>query len=494
MKKIVTLIIAVAALCGTAFAQSRNSYFMEGSYFRTDMNPALAPTRGFFAMPAMGGVGFNLNNNFLSIDNFIYQRDGELVTGLHEKVSSEEFLRKLPNRCNAGVNLQTNLFGLGFYTGRLYWNIGANLKVQANVSLPSDLFVLCKRLGNGTFDLGATGVNANTYFETYLGTSIPIGKHVRIGARVKYLTGLLYADVNLNNSSLTLGEDKITAEMHASGVVASPILHTEGVSLRGKEAIENLDLEQLFNPDLLNMQIEGSDFKSLMKPVQTVFRQFKSWGLAADLGVEVSLLDDHLRISAAVTDLGFIRYRNTQTISLTGLNGSAYFNGVNIEKIDQGNGTDYGFEIADGIIASSGSHHMTMLNCTLNAGIEYNILNNHIAFGVLSHTEFINKHAFPELTASVNFRATNWLTATFSHTFLNKHAPGVLGFALNIHPRVLNIFVGLDYIDTRFGVYNMTSKESGKVIRIPIPRYMNSINAYFGFGFNFARPKWMREK
>ena len=59
MKRLVSIIaVVVLALSATgALAQSRTSYFMEGSYFRTDLNPALAPTRGYVALPAMSGVG-----------------------------------------------------------------------------------------------------------------------------------------------------------------------------------------------------------------------------------------------------------------------------------------------------------------------------------------------------------------------------------------------------------------------------------------------------
>jgi hypothetical protein len=49
---------------------------------------------------------------------------------------------------------------------------------------------------------------------------------------------------------------------------------------------------------------------------------------------------------------------------------------------------------------------------------------------------------------------------------------------------VLNIFIGADFIDTQYGKYG----------EIPIPRYQNSVNLYVGVGFNFARPKFMREE
>jgi hypothetical protein len=70
-----------------------------------------------------------------------------------------------------------------------------------------------------------------------------------------------------------------------------------------------------------------------------------------------------------------------------------------------------------------------------------------------------------------------------SHTFLANHKLGVLGAAINIHPRALNIFIGADFIDTQYGKFK----------NIPIPRYQNAVNLYVGVGFNFARPKFVRQ-
>ena len=52
MKRIIlTLVISLSLL--TATAQMRTAYFMEGSYFRTDLNPALVPGRGYVAIPVL---------------------------------------------------------------------------------------------------------------------------------------------------------------------------------------------------------------------------------------------------------------------------------------------------------------------------------------------------------------------------------------------------------------------------------------------------------
>ena len=175
---------------------------------------------------------------------------------------------------------------------------------------------------------------------------------------------------------------------------------------------------------------------------------------------------------------------STSWASIT-INGNAYFNGFNIEASEVDGGANFETEILDKPVDGN---YISRLNFSVNAGVEYNILNNHIAFGVLSHTKFCNTMTYSELTASVNFRPTNWLSATFSHTFLNKNRPGIFGFALNVHPCALNIYAGVDFIDTQ-----MVGGLELDGVQVTLPRYMKSMNAYMGLGFNFGRPKFMKE-
>lgn len=43
----------------------RTSYFMEGTHYRMQLNPALTPTKGYFNLPAIGS--FNVSaNSFLT--------------------------------------------------------------------------------------------------------------------------------------------------------------------------------------------------------------------------------------------------------------------------------------------------------------------------------------------------------------------------------------------------------------------------------------------
>lgn len=78
MKKIIYTLIAAFVAC-TAVAQTPSAYFMEGSTFRSQLNPAFAPLRGYVNIPVLGGVQVNVSGN-LSVSDIFYPVNGSLVT------------------------------------------------------------------------------------------------------------------------------------------------------------------------------------------------------------------------------------------------------------------------------------------------------------------------------------------------------------------------------------------------------------------------------
>lgn len=453
---IALLTLTVVMVNEHAVAQSSTSYFMEGSYFRTEMNPALRPTRGYLALPGMSGIGVDVSSNFLSVDNFFYKNGDNVVTALHSSVASADFLNKLPNIEKLGIDLNVNILGVGFYSKHTYWNVGINVRSQSDIALSKDLFRALKTLGNGTYNLSDTSISSNNFAEVYVGSSFPVCKWATVGVRAKFLLGIANASTDIHEIVADVSPESITARLRGT-VRANGILFDSSMAHPG----EKIDTDV----------IRTNDIGFLLGNV-------RSFGAAIDAGFEFNLLDDHLRVSAAITDLGFIRWHKKSHI-IAKADADFYFNGVNLDTGDAD--LDSNFEATWSDTPTKG--YTTMLNYSFNVGVEYTILRNRISFGLLSHTEFCNSLKFTELTASVNFRPLNWLSATFSHTFLNQNKPGVFGFALNIHPSVINIFVGADYLD-----FNMV-----KYKNIPIPRNMNSISLYAGIGFNFGRPKVTKE-
>ena len=92
MKKIYMLGLA-ASLCLPLAAQTpRNGYFSENLPMRHNLNPAFAPEYDYVAIPAIGGISAGMNSN-VGADNFLFKKNGEVVTGLHSSVGNDEFLR-----------------------------------------------------------------------------------------------------------------------------------------------------------------------------------------------------------------------------------------------------------------------------------------------------------------------------------------------------------------------------------------------------------------
>jgi hypothetical protein len=455
MKRFNKIIIVLVAVLGgviTSSAQMRTAYFMEGSYFRTDMNAALAPTRGYIKLPMAGGLGVDFSNNYFSVDNFFYKRDGGIYTFLNSGVSADEFLGKLGNQGKMSLNLNTSILGFGAHSKKLFWNFGINFRSNTEITLSKDMFVALKNLSNGYYDLGNTHLSHRDYIETALGFAIPIKEFMTLGFRVKGLVGIADASMKMDKMYLDINENSVKAEL-MGGIRANGPFLSSNYTAGGPLSMEGLFL---------------SDPSAILKGV-------KSWGLGADIGFEFRFWEDHIKVSLAANDIGFIKWHAPSTVNAKG-SANFQYDGFNLttgeSKIDAG----YNAEMAQ-----SEGQYITRLSCSLNGGVELNMLNNWIAVGLLSHTEFCQNFTRTELTASVNFRIGRWLTTSFSHTFLNGNHPGVLGCALNLHPPGFNLFLGADFIDTRYAVFRNT----------PVPMYQTSANVYVGVGFNLGKAKYM---
>ena len=456
MKNLTKIVIVLVALFATltASAQMRTAYFMEGSYFRTDMNAALAPTRGYIKTPAVGGVGVNFSNNYFSVNNFFYQKDGGLYTFMYDGVSSQEFLGRLADKGKLSFNLNNSIMGFGGHTKKFFWSFGVNLRSNTEITLSKDMFAVLKNLSNGYYNLGNTHISHRDYMEVALGFAIPMKEFMTFGFRVKGLLGIADASMKMDKMYLDINENAVKAEL-MGGVRANCLALNGGYAPGAEFALENL----------------------LQFDADKMLKAGKSVGAALDLGFEFRFLDDHLKVSVGANDIGFIRWAGASTVNAEGKANFKY-EGFNLTtgeaKIDGG---------FDAELTPSQGTYITRLSCSLNAGVEYNILKNWIAFGLLSHTEFCQNFTRTELTASVNFRIMRWLSTSFSHTFLNGNQPGVLGWAINLHPGGIHFFLGADFIDTRFAVYNQ---------KLPIPKMMSSANIYLGMGFNLGRAKYMK--
>ena len=105
------LLVAVLVAEG-ASAQLKTSYFMEGSYFRTELNPALKPTRGYIALPLVSGYSGGLYSN-VDVEYSLLNRDIA-----SEKFDMSQLLRNVPKNSMTNIQTNANVLGVGYYSKR----------------------------------------------------------------------------------------------------------------------------------------------------------------------------------------------------------------------------------------------------------------------------------------------------------------------------------------------------------------------------------------
>ena len=111
-----TLLVIAMLFANSASAQLKTSYFMEGSYFRTELNPALAPTRGYLGLTPYSGFTFGNYSNYNSIEKRLAASCAERIHNVPEDVIIHTVLRQplaWRVRTAAVANLKETHFWIG---------------------------------------------------------------------------------------------------------------------------------------------------------------------------------------------------------------------------------------------------------------------------------------------------------------------------------------------------------------------------------------------
>ena len=210
MKKLLYTLAAVLVCTGAA-AQNPTLYFMEGVPLRSQMNPALAPQRGYFNIPVLGGLAVTAGGN-TSLDHLLFRRDGRLVTLLSPSVSSADALSDLHSKNLVNADIRVNLLGFGAYTAnrKHFWSFDLNLRTSVSTQFPYELFHFFKT--GESVQVRNLGLSSDAYAEAGFNYSFPIGEKFYVGARVKFLVGLARAKSYFTQFNVSLGENEWYAE------------------------------------------------------------------------------------------------------------------------------------------------------------------------------------------------------------------------------------------------------------------------------------------
>ena len=347
------ILIAAALLATGAAAQNPSAYFMEGSTFRSQFNPAFAPLRGYVNIPAIGGVNINVGGN-IAVDNILFSRDGKLVTLLDSSVSAADALSGLKQNNLLGMDFRMNVIGFGAFTKnhKNFWSFDLNVRVNEDANLPYSLFEFIKLGKEG--QIRNFGTSTDSYLEAAFSYSFPLmDDRLYIGIRGKFLAGLARAQVTYDRFDISLREDRWA------------VLTQGTLDLTAAGAKVETD------PDSETFEIGDLDFKPT-KPA--------GYGFALDLGATYDILPN-LQASLAVTDLGFISWSKKNSVMGVSTQ-ETEFTGATVPENASEPVPDFDLEMLK-FNQVDGRSTTKMLRASVNAGLEYEVWRHKIGIGLL---------------------------------------------------------------------------------------------------------------
>ncbi len=83
----------------------RTSYFMEGTHYRQQLNPALTPTKGYFNLPVIGAVNATVGSTSLGYQDII-----DIIDDGDDFYTKPDFMNRLKDNNKLNVNFQYKFF------------------------------------------------------------------------------------------------------------------------------------------------------------------------------------------------------------------------------------------------------------------------------------------------------------------------------------------------------------------------------------------------
>ena len=454
----------------------RTSYFMEGTHYRQQLNPALTPTKGYFNLPVIGAVNATVGSTSLGYQDII-----DIIDDGDDFYTKPDFMNRLKDNNKLNVNFSTEILSAGWYKGKNFWSFNIGLRTDIGANLTKNMFTFLNEMEtveenwrNSNYDISGQQLNINAYTEIGLGLSRQINSRLTVGARVKALLGI-------GNMELKLNRVAMSANLPSDQQINQWSSESYWNSMTPSQAAQAAqELKDKFNNYHANLTV-GAELKSSFKGLELQEEEGKDYvtdfdfdsgklgiagyGFGIDLGASYKILDN-LTVSASVLDLGFISWSKSSTKIASAnpdpidIKGSTYANMVDpnnpntvmnavnqlqndaqgyMDRVTNGDVLDY--DMLQLEVSDAKESRKSRLASILVLGAEYGFFNNKLAVGVLSTTRFVQPDALTELTFSANYRPKSWFNVALSYSVIQS-AGKSFGLGLKLGP----LFVGTDYM------------------------------------------------
>lgn len=456
-------------------------YFLETVPQSNFMNPALAPRCNTFV--GLPSVYYNFQHN-MPINTLMQKTDSGTVTFLSQYYDYGKLEAKIGDGFNVRNNLIVSPISFGFRMKTGYFTFGLSMKTDINATIASDLFRIPQDSlfpTNMTYDLGKTGLDVQIYNEYAFGYSRNMTKKLRVGARFKVLQGL--ASIKSDVSKAAVSTSKGLVENNEWNLDMQGDIFTSGpINVVSDEEgiIDSLKLDEKYEDG------NATDF------IQDYGLGFSNLGFAFDLGATYDL-NYAWSFSAAINDLGFIRWKNN--LNSIHFNGNYEFAGLEATgtTIDS---MDVVIEELMDTIKNVVDYHAekkaysTRPTTTVNIGTQYNV-NHYFSAGVLSRTAFNRNYFHQEfsLSANLNTFRGGFTTNLNYNVALNGEQYAGFGLAFKLLP--LQFYLMLDHIPIVYANYTVTedieeNPDEEPIYKGPGPYDLRSFNVMFGINLIFG--------
>ncbi len=463
--------VSVLLLCGafSTYAQTlssdRTSYFMDGYLYRHRTNPAQYSYKEYMSL-LTGDLRAGVNTNF-GLRTFLYPKDGQVYTFLNKNVTEQEFLSKIRSNNLLSASFSNDVFTLGvMHDSRAFSSLSIGARGSITGNIPKELFRFLKSGtgGGDTFSFANLGLRARVYSEIAYGLSYPIGDKIRIGAKAKFLVGIMSMDVGMEKFDVKMNGQELSinaiAALNATlGPISFGMKQDEG---SGKQVV---------------------DF-SAIKMTPGAIRPF-GYGFGFDLGATVDLFP-WLKVSAAVLDIGRMNWHGRSRYAM---NGQYSFTGVEVDFNSEsplGEVLEQEWEKIKGMLAfeadADNLSTRDWLPATANVGAQLFLPGwKALSAGVLLTRHFEKQYSWNEIRGSINLAPVSFFGLGVSYAYSSFGSS--IGAALHLQLPLVAIFFAAELPGLRF-TPKYAFNDGGAMINWPLDNI--NINMNFGLTMTFG--------
>ncbi len=429
------------------YSQENTSYFMHKTQQSHLYNPAMTGDCLFYVgMPALSGLGFGYENRGLHMVNI-----------LNDPNNMRNMLRDINS---VSLDINEELLSFGFRLSNINFTFGLSNKSNFHAGIPHDYLIFLWE-GNQnyigeTLDFNNFNLNFTNYFELALGGSVQLLDNLRVGAKLKLLSGILNFDT-----------DKWEMELYTAPGTYQLNLHSDirlNSSAPLSMSIEEIDLE--------------SPIPFLLSNIKTIYNRNPGYGL--DLGVEFNFSD---RLSFSASGLNVIShiFWNSDVNNLQ-MHGDFNIQGIDLNYLtEEGSGNSEAIldNLIDSTIGDVGyafteESYYTSLVPEYFVGARYKFF-NWLDAGFLIHDKYYNHHNYLSYTVSANASLLKVLHPSVSYT-LTGSGYSNLGIGLGLKFGFFQMFVVAD---------NVLGAKYNPVLKIPWIGTSENLDFRFGINFSF---------